>query len=57
MERGGHGRRNNNLLPGVTSMRTEHGGTTGLRASSAITKGEVAAAPATAEGGATMGEG
>jgi hypothetical protein len=55
--RGVHGRRNNNLLPGVTSMRTERRGTTGLRASSASTKGEVAAAPAAAEGGGDHGRG
>jgi hypothetical protein len=53
--RGVHGRRNSNLLPGVTSTRTERRGTTGLRASSASTKGEVAAAPATAEGGGGHG--
>jgi hypothetical protein len=36
--------------PGVTSARIERRGTTGLRASSASTKGEVAAAPAMAKG-------
>ena len=36
-------------------MRTERRGTTGLRASSASTKGEVAAAPSTAEGGGGHG--
>jgi hypothetical protein len=44
-----------NLLPGVTSTRTERRGMIGLRASSASTKGEVAAAPATAEGGGGHG--
>jgi hypothetical protein len=53
--RGVHGRRNSNLLPGVTSTRTERRGTTGLRAISTSTKGEVAAAPATAEGGGGHG--
>jgi hypothetical protein len=42
--------------PPPEPMRTERRGTTGLRASSASTKGEVAAAPSTAEGGAAMGE-
>jgi hypothetical protein len=54
--RGVHGRRNSNLLPGVTSTRTERRGTTGLRAISTSTKGEVAAAPATAEGGGELQE-
>jgi hypothetical protein len=41
--------------PPPEPMRTERRGTTGLRASSASTKGEVAAAPSTAEGGGGHG--
>jgi hypothetical protein len=41
--------------PLLEPMRTKRRGTTGLRASSASTKGEVAAAPATAEGGGGHG--
>ena len=42
--------------PPPEPMRTERRGTTGLRASSTSTKGEVAAAPPRLREGAAMGE-